>query len=507
MLNEIGVVQGDVTQVETDAVVVNLFEGVSKPGGATGAVDSALNDLITELIEAGEITGKRGSSVLIHTPSRNYGGFVPSRVLVMGLGRQEDFNLHAVREVASSAVNRLSRIAGRVSSIVHGAGIGGMDVGSAAEALTVGSMIGTYSFDKYKSGSETHTAKLAALTLVEYDGNKLGEIEAGVRSGRIKADGQNLARDLINEPANVLSPTEMASAASGVAEAGGLEMKVLEESECEALGMGAFVGVARGSIQPAKFVHISYSGDARNPTNNVWLIGKSITFDSGGISLKPARSMGAMKGDMGGGAAVIGAMKIISELKPAINVHAVLPMTENMPGGRAQRPGDVVRAMTGKYIEIDNTDAEGRLTLADGIGYAIENGAARIIDIATLTGAARVALGTGNSAVFGNDQSLIDSVLTSSESAGEGMWQLPLDDTSKRQNRSEVADLKNSGGAPAGSITAAHFISEFAGDVPWVHIDIAATSMLDSGSGIYTVPGATGVPTRTLAHLVEALAG
>ncbi len=506
MLNEIRVVQDDVSKVEADAVVVNLFEGVTNPGGATGSVDAALNGIISELIKDGEITGKRGSSVLIHTPTRNYQGFVPSRVMVIGLGRQEHFDLKAIRTVSADAVKRLGSVAERIASIVHGAGIGRIDARQAAEALVEGSMIGAYTFDKYRSDSETRSAKLNSLNLVEYDPGKLDDIRSGVRSGHIKAEGQNLARDLVNEPANVLSPTEMAASARRVAEAGEMEIKMIEESECEAMGMGAFIGVARGSVQPAKFVHISYSGDPRNPTNNIWLIGKSITFDSGGISLKPARGMGAMKGDMGGGAAVIGTMKIISELKPKVNVHAVLPITENMPGGSAQRPGDVVRAITGKYIEIDNTDAEGRLTLADGIGYAIQNGAARIIDIATLTGAARIALGTGNSAVFGNDQSLIDAVLDSGRVAGEGMWQLPLDPESKRQNNSKVADLKNSGGAPAGSITAAHFISEFAGDVPWVHIDIAATSMMEVGSGMHTVPGATGVPTRTLAHLVESLA-
>ena len=276
--------------------------------------------------------------------------------------------------------------------------------------------------------------------------------------------------------------------------------------ECASMGMNAYAGVAQGSHRPAWFVHISYEGDPSNASNNIWLVGKSITFDSGGLSLKPSRGMVTMKGDMGGGAAVLGAMKIVGSRKPHINVHAVLPITENMPGGGAQRPGDVVQAMNGKYIEIDNTDAEGRLTLADALGYARSNGAAKIVDIATLTGAARVALGTGNAAVFGNDETLLQSVMNAAADAGDGMWRLPLDATSKLQNRSDIADVKNSGGAPAGSITAAHFISEFAEDTPWVHIDIAAVSMVTSSRGMFRTTGATGAPTRTLANLVSNLA-
>ncbi len=276
--------------------------------------------------------------------------------------------------------------------------------------------------------------------------------------------------------------------------------KVIEKSECEAMGMGAFLGVARGSAQPPKFIHIDYLGDPEHPDNNLWLIGKSITFDTGGISLKPARGMSDMKGDMGGGAAVIGAMQAIAMCSPKINVHGICPATENMPGGNAQRPGDIVRAMNGLYIEVDNTDAEGRLTLADAICYAKANGAKQIVDIATLTGAIRIALGRGNMGGFSNNDKLFEKVSYSGHKHGEYVWRLPLDKLSKEQNSSQVADIKNVGGAYAGATTAAHFIHRFVGSTPWVHLDIAGVNISDNEIGD-TVIGATGTGARLLAEL------
>ena len=498
--------RGDIAQIASDAAIVNLFEDVQIPGGATGVVNLSLGELISELITSGEITGKRGNNVLIHTPAGRYGDFVPKRVLVIGLGKKSDLDLEGVREVSAVAVKRLSSIAKTATTIIHGAGIGGLKTHDAAQAVAEGSIIGAYNFDKYKTSSKTSNTRLTALNLVELLDDKIPEVRSGVGIGVITGEAQNLARSLVNEPANILSPEAMVATARKVADETESTVRILGMDECLDLGMNAFAGVAQGSQRPAYFVHLMYRGDPSDITNNLWLVGKSITFDSGGLSLKPSRSMVTMKGDMGGGAAVLAAMKIVGAIKPRINVHAVLPITENMPSGNAQRPGDVVQAMNGKYIEIDNTDAEGRLTIADALGYARNNGATRIIDVATLTGAARIALGTGNAAVFGNDDSLVKSVLDAAQAAGDGMWRLPLDATSKRLNRSHIADVKNSGGASAGSITAAHFISEFAEDTPWVHIDIAAVSMVSSNRGMFRTNGATGAPTRTLANLVMALA-
>ena len=506
MTLKLEIMRGDISRIASDAAIVNLFDGVKSPGGATGAIDRALGGLISDLIADGEITGKKGNNVLIHTPEGRYGDFAPKRVLVMGLGPSSTFGLPDVREIAAVAANRLKDIASSATTIVHGAGVGGVETSAAAKALAEGSIVGTYSFNKYKKSSNNGDSRLETLNIVEFDDSKIPDVRSGAGSGVTAGQAQNFARDLVNEPPNVLSPELMKETAKRISEDQGLGFRVLSIDECRSMGMDAYAGVAQGSHRPAWFVHISYEGDRSNANNNVWLVGKSITFDSGGLSLKPPRGMVTMKGDMGGGAAVLGAMRIIGDRKPRINVHAVLPITENMPGGGAQRPGDVVQAMNGKYIEIDNTDAEGRLTIADALGYARSNGAAKIVDVATLTGAVRVALGTENAAVFGNDETLLSSVLDAAADAGDGMWKLPLDATSKRQNRSEIADVKNSGGAPAGSITAAHFISEFAEDTPWVHIDIAAVSMVSSSRGMFRIPGATGAPTRTLANLVSNLA-
>ena len=500
---ELSVVTGDITAQAVDAIVVNLFQGVESPGGATGAVDVAIGGAISSLIAAGEIKGRRGEITVIHTLGDAYSGFAPDRVLVAGLGKSEDFDLDGVRSVSAVVARRLRRLnAGSAATIVHGAGIGGLDPEACAEALAEGAILGLYRFDKYKTSSKPKfdESRPSTLALVENDGAKIPALEAGVARAQVFAGASLAARDMVSEPANVLHPTRLAEIATGIANEGGMEIEVLDRADCEALEMGAYVGVSLGSHQPPKFIHMTYEGDAANPDNNLWIVGKGITFDSGGISLKPGLNMGAMKGDMSGGAAAIAAMQGIAALAPTLNVHMVCAATENMPGGGAQRPGDVVIAMGGKSIEIDNTDAEGRLTLADAIGFAKLRGATRIVDIATLTGAMVVALGNGHSGAFSNDDELVGQVIASGAKRGEPIWRMPLDPISKKQNKSEIADLKNTGGRGAGSITAAHFIGEFAGDTPWVHLDIAATNM---GRSVHDwePTGATGVPTRALIQL------
>jgi leucyl aminopeptidase len=327
-------------------------------------------------------------------------------------------------------------------------------------------------------------------------------LEQGLRLGRILAGAAIMARDMANEPANYMTPTDMAGKAAEVARTSGLRLTVIERDEARELGMDAFLGVAQGSQQPPKFIVLHYNG--RGPDeNDIALIGKGITFDSGGISIKPSEGMGDMKGDMAGGAAVMAAMGAIAELKPKVNVMAVVAATENLPGGTALKPGDVLKSMSGKTIEIITTDAEGRLTLADAISYARKQGARTIIDVATLTGAIEVALGNICTGVFGNNQDLVNRIIAAGEQAGERAWQLPMLEEYKEQNKSNVADIKNSGGRPAGSITAALFLAEFAGDTPWVHMDIAGTSDTDKERG-YLVKGATGIPVRTLVNFVMA---
>jgi len=501
---EIRAVAGDVTQQDVGAVIVNLFEGVRQPDGATGAVDRALDNAISSLIADGEIKGKKGELTLIHT----LGKLRPKRVMVAGLGKQEEFTPEVVRQVTAEAC-RLLRSKGvqRLATIAHGAGIGGMDPRISGEAIAEGSLMGLYTFDRYQSQKEGDHKEIQELLVVERDQAKVGELNQGIERGRVLAEATNLARDLVNEPANVLNPTEMAERARQVAQQAGMELEVLDQEQMKELGMGALLAVGAGSVQPPKLIVLKYQGDPEHPENNLGLVGKGITFDSGGISIKPASGMWEMKGDMGGGAAVIGAMKAIGALKPRLNVVGIVASAENMPSGSAQRPGDIVKAMNGKSIEVDNTDAEGRMALADALCYAREKlGVQRLVDMATLTGAVVVALGNLCTGVMGTDQKLVDRLIEAGKRSGEKLWQLPLFEEYKEQNSSNWADLKNVGGRPAGSITAALFISEFAEGAEWAHLDIAGTSMAEKEKG-YMVKGGTGVPVRTLAHLALDLAG
>ena len=499
---EIKVVLGDVTQVKVPALIVNLFEAVQQPGGATGDVDRALDGAISQLISEGEVKGKKGETTLIHT----LGKIAPSRVLVAGLGKPESFSQETVRELMAGCCRYLRKLGiEQVATIAHGSGVAGLDAKASGEAIAEGSILGLYRFNNYLTKGEEATGELNELLILEREASKVSELEVGVQQGRLMADVAVLARDMVNEPANVLTPTRMAEIARQVAEEEGLELKVLERQDMEDLNMGAFLGVARGSDQPPKLIVLKYSGDPDNPSNNLGLIGKGITFDTGGISLKPAGGMEDMKGDMAGGASVIGAMKAIGRLKPRINVTGMIAATENMPGGSAQRPGDVVRSMSGKTIEVINTDAEGRLVLADALYYARQMGLTRLVDIATLTGAMVVALGHACSGVMGNNRELIDQVIKAGQSTGERFWQLPMYDDYKELIKSNVADVKNTGGRPAGSITAAQFLAEFTEDTPWAHLDIAGTYFSSEEKG-YLVKGGTGVPTRTLINLALELA-
>lgn len=483
-------------------MVVNLFSGVKKPAGATGAIDAAIGGALGDLIRRGEIRGRRGEVTVIHTMGKGYRGFAPARVVVAGLGKQADFDIDAARSVSAEVARRLRSIAvTTAATIVHGAGIGGLDTAEASEALAEGALLGLYRFDRYKSRKADEDRSLKTLRIVEVDSKKLPAIRNGVARAVTLAEAATLARDLVNEPANEMTPTDLANAARKAARGlTGLTCEVYDRDFAEKQGMRAYLGVAQGSVEPPRIIVMKYRGDARRPKNNLWIVGKGITFDSGGLSLKPSDGMTTMKGDMAGGAAVISAITAIARLKPKINVTALVLATENMPSGSAQRVGDVVKSMAGKYIEIANTDAEGRLTLADALAYARANGAERIVDVATLTGAAVIALGHGNTAAFSNNDDLVAGVIAAGKKRGEPVWRLPLDGVAKKQNDSKIADLKNTGGRAAGSITAAHFIGEFAGETPWVHLDIAGTFMADSTDG-WVPGGATGVMCRTLVQL------
>ena len=495
---EIRVIQGSITEVESDALVVNLFEGVTVPGGATGAVDRALDGKITELISAGEISGKANKIALIHT----FGKIAPKRVLVVGLGKSEDFDYIASAKAAGSAAKFLRDKGVRtITSIVHGAGIGGFEPVDAARSTVEGTIIALYRPDLHKT-SEEDRPDVAAFTIVERDAEKVSEFEIGAREGKILAEATNEARTLGNEPSNIMTPAALADAARRVAEDFKLDIEVLEREQMEQLGMGAMLCVAQGSVQPPKLITLSYKVKGKKPT--LALVGKGLTFDSGGISIKPQENMADMKYDMAGGAAVIQAMRAIAELKPNVNVLGIVPAAENMPGGSAYKPGDVIKCSSGKTVEIVTTDAEGRMLLADAITLAIKKGASYIVDVATLTGSCAVALGQNVTGIMGNDEWLLDGVTDAAMLAGEQVWELPLVPEYMDMIKGDIADVKNCGPRWGGAITAGLFLKEFVEDRPWVHMDIAGTADSDKDEP-YRAKGATGVGVRTLALLAMQL--
>jgi leucyl aminopeptidase len=490
---EIRVTVGDIAQIEADAIVVNLFEGVEQPGGATAAVDKALEGAIGSLIGRGQIKGKSGEVNIFHT----FGKLPARAVAIAGLGKREDFNVDRIRAVTGEFCRALRKMNCRkIATILHGAGIGGIELEASAEAITEGALLGLYGFSKYK---KLEYENIEEVLIVIREEEKVPILEQAVGKGKVVAEATNLARDMGNEPANYMTPSQMAETAKEIAGKYNVEIEVFDREDMEMMGMGALLGVARGSSQPPKLIILSYRG-GESPEKTLGFLGKGITFDSGGISIKPSEGMADMKDDMAGAAAVMTAIGAIAQLKPKINVTAIIPATENLPSGTALKPGDVLKAMNGKTIEVISTDAEGRLILADALSYAQKLGLSSLIDLATLTGACRVALGLLYSGLFGNDQDLIDKVLRAAEITGEKMWHMPMPEEYKEQIKSEIADVKNTGNRYGGAITAALFLAEFVDNTPWVHIDIAGPRLSNKENG-YIVKGATGFGVRTLIEL------
>ena len=477
-------------EIECDALVVGLFEGEKPLEGDLAEIDKRTEGVISSLIETGEFSGKSGESAYVH----NTGGLKARRLLLMGYGKKEEFSADNVRRMAGAAARTLRGKKSRTFAFLRRSDL---NIGESAQAATEGALLSLYDIDKYHTSDKTEN-HLDQMILITGDG--VDELRAGIETGRIIAEATNFARDVINEPANIMTPTELARRAEDTAHTYALELDVLDEARMKELGMGSLLGVAQGSAEPAKLIVLRYTPKTESD-ETIAIVGKGITFDTGGISIKPADGMEKMKYDMAGGATTIGAMRAIAQLKPAVNVIGIVPATENMPGGRSQRPGDVVRAMTGKTIEVINTDAEGRLVLADAVAYARKLGATKIVDLATLTGAVSIALGDVYVAVLGSDQTWIDEIISAGKKAGEKIWQLPLDKEYREQIKSEIADIKNIGGRKAGTITGAYFIREFVEDTPWAHLDIAGTAWNDSNKP-HLSAGPTGVSVRTLVKLV-----
>jgi leucyl aminopeptidase len=468
-------------EVDSDALVVLGFE--SAPPEVAAA------DQIKELYDSGEFSGKSGEVAILHRPA----GLKAKRLVLGGGGKRDKFNAAELRKLAGATVRSLKAKGIHTITLALGEGLQSDDYAAAA---VEGAVLADLENDRYKTDpkkNEKHVDLFAVL----------GGSQAGVDRGRILAEAQNFTRDIANEPANVLNPTVLAGHAKKMASEYGLECEVLDQDRMRQLGMGALLGVAQGSAEPPALIVIRYKpANAPSSKDHLGLIGKGVTFDTGGISIKPSDGMEKMRYDMAGGAAVIGAMRAIAQLKPSIPVTALVPTVENMPGSKAQRPGDIVTSLSGKTVEVLNTDAEGRLILIDALTYAQRLGCTHLVDAATLTGAIVVALGNVNIGAFTNNEAFLEKLLAASKAEGEKTWQMPMDEEYKELLKSCFADLHNIGGRSGGSITAAWFIRDFVDETPWIHLDIAGTAWLDDAKP-YMAKGATGVGLRTFVRLAE----
>ena len=481
--------------LEIDALVTPVFEGDDPIQGRVAELDQLTGGLLKKLATSGELTGKTLEFTLIHAPA----GLKAARLLLVGAGKKDQFNVATLRKVAGAALRSLK--AKSVKNFAFLAG-GALPPEDGSQAIVEGLLTGNFETDKYKTDKKDK--KIESVALVGIPETETAAIQKGMARGHIIAESQNFTRDLVNEPSNKLTPRVLAEKAEAMAKEAGLAVEIFDEKKIADLKMGALLSVAQGSAEPPRFIVVTYTPANPKPGAPViGLVGKAVTFDTGGVSIKPADGMEKMKYDMAGGATMLGVMRALAALKPNVKVIGVVPATENMVGGKAQKPGDIQTAMSGKTIEVLNTDAEGRLILADAVHYAKQLGATHLVDAATLTGAIVVALANVNVGVFGSDQTWTDKLLASAKATGEKMWQLPMDDEYRELIKGSFADIQNiSSGKGGGSITGAWFIREFAGDTPWIHLDIAGTAWNDDAKP-WLAKGPTGVALRTLVHLVQ----
>lgn len=457
----------DVKHVPCEVLVINKFEGekTSQELANTYAVDKD------------HFEGKFGETCLLHT----FGQIPADKILVVGFGNKEEFDADKMRLAVSKAVKKLQQIHAKNACFDFDVMC---DYGKSA---AIGAMIADYAFDKYKTEKAT---RVDEITFAKFS-------EKEVKEGIVFGDAMKFARDIANEPADFATPSKLAEIASNL---DGITTKIYDKEEIERMGMGAYLAVGKGSIQPPKFIHMKYTG--KNAKKKIALIGKGICFDSGGLDIKPPASMLTMRDDMSGAACVLAVMRALTALEPDVEVHGIVAACENMPSGSSYKPGDILRAKNGKTIEVDNTDAEGRLTLADALCYACELGVDEVIDIATLTGACVVALGSTVAGIMGNDEDMISVLIRTAKNSGEKFWELPLFPEYKDSLKSDIADMKNTGSRQGGASIAGVFLKEFVDGPKWAHIDIAGTAFLEKPQKEF-IAGATGAGVRTLLNYVK----
>jgi leucyl aminopeptidase len=465
----------------------------AKPQLTLATSDGAVQSVAADLLSSGELTGKPFEINLLHKPV----GLKAKRLLLIGGGAAKKFSSYDLRRIAGAAVRALKARGIRSFAFIVPPGI---PAAEAVRAIVEGAFVGNFDPDYYRSDRKNQ--KIDALTILASGNSDQGALERTATEAQIIGESQNFTRDLVNEPSNRMTPTILADRAKKMCQEVGLECEVYGADKIKEMKMGAFWSVAQGSDEPPALIVMKYEPAGAPAKPVLGLVGKGITFDTGGISIKPADGMEKMKYDMAGGATMIGAMRAIALLKPKVKVIGIVCATENMPSGKAQKPGDVQIAMSGKSIEIINTDAEGRLVLADGLFYARQLGCTHLVDAATLTGAVVVALGYANAGVFANDDSIYERFHKANKEAGEKMWRLPLDDEYKENIKSTIADIVNSGGRWGGAINAAMFLKEFAEDTPWIHLDIAGTAWMEEQKP-WIAKGPSGIALRSLVEFIK----
>ena len=484
-------------EVETECLALVVLDHGSKDKGEVKVEtsDSAVKDAMAELMASGEVTGKIFETTLLHRPAK----LKAKRLLLLGGGKAKSFTASELRKMAGVAVRFLKPKGIRSFTFLAPQTNNSEE---AVKAIVEGAFVGNFDPDTYKSDRKDQ--KIDSMTVVAR-GDQV-RLQKAMDEARIVGESQNFTRDLVNEPSNRMTPTILAERTRKMAQEVGLKFEAYGADKIKELKMGAFWGVAQGSDEPPALIIMRYEPTDAPASRVLGLVGKGVTFDTGGISIKPADGMEKMKYDMAGAAAMIGAMRGIALLKPKTRVTAIICATENMPSGKAQKPGDIQIAMSGKSIEIINTDAEGRLVLADGLYYARQLGCTHLVDAATLTGAVVVALGYNNAGIFANDDDMYNRFHSANAKAGEKMWRMPLDDEYKEQIRSGIADIVNSGGRWGGAITAAMFLKEFAEDTPWIHLDIAGTAWMEDQKP-WIAKGPSGIALRSLIEFVKSFAG
>ncbi len=473
-----------------DVLALALFKDSQRLGGVAAKVDRVLGGLLTQVLSEEHFDAHPNRALMIHT----HGKLPAKRILAVGLGSKPAFTLDRLRQATATVVRRAEEA--RAAHVVFPSlTIRAHTHEALAQACTEGAILGAYRFARYKKPDHQPVDRIELLAT---DAALQRSLQVGLARGRLFAEATVFARDLVNEPPNVLTPTRLAEIATNVARRSGLRCSILDVDAMQRLGMGAILAVGAGSTEPPRLIVLEYTPPKAKET--VAIVGKGVTFDSGGLNLKTGENMQWMKADMAGGAAVIATLQALPKLELPVRVLGIVAAVENLPSGQSTKPGDIVRASNGKTIEINNTDAEGRVILADALVFAARQNPDEIIDVATLTGAAMVALGCHAAAVMGNHQALVRKILDAADRAGERMWQLPLYEEFLEEMRSPIADLRNSGGRYGGAEKGAIFLREFVDGRPWVHLDIAPTAFLEKqeGTGPYLQQGATGYGVRTL---------